>query len=590
MNFAKSWLVIIVFYAAFLAVSCSSSGGDPEPTIPPAPGNVQLTLSLEDVGIRVAWDWALSQQQTLSLFREAVGSGGGEVEVFSNTQALVTSFQDELSNHGTYRYTVDVLDGNNDVVATGEATMYFPNREVVATNLQTVAQPIRFPTVFDANGDGFIEVLGSENIDGQLIPISPADQGLEAMFAQGRVWRDQRAADFDGDGDWDVLCNGYANVHDAQTRAMLFLNDGTGFFEEDATFAAMDMRGFGETILVFDMDNDGDLDVFLPYYTHNDPSEQNYLLENLGNGKFQDIALTAGVAMIDHPAGLKVEGAHAADVNDDGWIDFIVGNRYFINTGQKRFEEVVAITGLPARFDEGLSFLDFNADGHLDIVTHHPQQGPHLYVRVDETHQNGLPVPVYAFEDAFPSDISYFNSYGLKVGDFNNDGLPDIDLASGPSGDSVFLVNFRTHYQRHPLLTNAWVGASAFADFDGDGRMDIVRRWGDRVALQTNTTDIEANRLIRVRVLGHNGAFNQQGRPVRLTTGLNPNFIVTQVVESGSGFLSQSQYDLYLGTLYPGEHELTITFATGQASFEVNPGDAIRVFADGQIQPIEPSL
>src|SRR5207249_6406825 len=120
----------------------------------------------------------------------------------------------------------------------------------------------------DLNGDGWNDLLGALN-DGQgnLVPQSRTALGLGALFANGRVNRETVVADFNGDGLLDVLGNTYSYAEDTNSMALLFFNNGNGTFTEDPTFRAMNLRGHGETIVVADFNNDGALDVFLPYYT-----------------------------------------------------------------------------------------------------------------------------------------------------------------------------------------------------------------------------------------------------------------------------------------------------------------------------------
>ena len=92
--------------------------------------------------------------------------------------------------------------------------------------------------------------------------------------------------------------------------------------------AALGIRGFGETILAADFDNDGDVDVFLPHYTHINGG-RNWLLINDGHGQFHDVAAAAGVAINRF---FPPEGAQAIDVDDDGWLDIIVAGHLYITT------------------------------------------------------------------------------------------------------------------------------------------------------------------------------------------------------------------------------------------------------------------
>src|SRR4029453_9802409 len=107
------------------------------------------------------------------------------------------------------------------------------------------------------------------------------------------------------------VCNTYSDINNAASFARLFFGNGAGGFVEDQRFAALDIRGYGETILAAAFNNDGQVALFIPYYSHNDPREHSYLLLNSGTGRFTDIADAAGVALRGVPSVNRVEGAQA---------------------------------------------------------------------------------------------------------------------------------------------------------------------------------------------------------------------------------------------------------------------------------------
>src|SRR5262249_42756363 len=118
--------------------------------------------------------------------------------------------------------------------------------------------PVEFtPNVADFNGDGWNDILGAQNNQaGQLVFQDPNRIGLGEIFGN-RLFRDQVVADFNGDGIPDVVCNTYASANDPNSTALLFLGDGDGTYREDPAFAALNLRGRGETIVVADFANNG---------------------------------------------------------------------------------------------------------------------------------------------------------------------------------------------------------------------------------------------------------------------------------------------------------------------------------------------
>src|SRR5437667_1691047 len=176
----------------------------------------------------------------------------------------------------------------------GQTITFIPSSQPVSSSFASVS-------VVDINGDGWLETLGTLNDkSGNLISLLPSDIGLDEIFVPGRP-NDIRVADFNGDGCPDLIIEGYSSTHD-DTRALLYFNDCDGRFKQDSSFAELNYRGRGEGLVLADFNNDGYLDIFLPYYTFQPctdafcpNSAQSYLLLNDGRGHFRDVAKPAGV-------------------------------------------------------------------------------------------------------------------------------------------------------------------------------------------------------------------------------------------------------------------------------------------------------
>lgn len=333
-----------------------------------------------------------------------------------------------------------------------------------------------------------------------------------------------------------------------------------------------------------DFNNDGSVDLFIPYYSFNSASEHSYLLINDGAGHFTDVADTAGVALRNVPAGIRPEGAQAIDFNMDGLIDLYVAGHLFINNGDLTFTDIAPNTGLPTLFDEGAKFLDWNNDGNLDLLIHNPTLGPSVYT--------------FDGQQFFKSDIvptlTYGGSFGANVYDLNNDGFEDIVLAGGNIFDTVVLLNNGSAFERATGTgIDAWGNdCLAFADVDKDGRIDILKR--DLKPSQPprpvklhharNQTRIPAMSQITLEIVGENGEHNQFGRVVKIEPRSRPDIVMTRVVDGGSGYLSQGQYELLVGTPFPGVHDVEVYFPGRIVTFSIDPAQAKRVYPSGRVQ------
>jgi hypothetical protein len=484
--------------------------------------------------------------------------------------------------------------------------------------------------VGDIDSDGFVEPLGTRNDGfGTLVPINPA--GLETLVSplasreqhSGRANRDTRFADFDNDGVSDIISNTYDCVDplNQDDIARLYKNNSDGSFTEvlnpfrDLSGKPITIQGRGETIVVADFNNDGFLDIFLPYYSYDskdaDPdgppgaicanSKQSYLLLNDGTGHFVDVADEAGVSLRNWPLPFQVEGAQAVDFYDDGLIDLYGGSHLFINTGITNgiphFVDVAAPLGLPLFADEGAKFIDAYNDGFLDLVLFDPNKGPTLFKFGG---RRFVRQPT-----AFPPD-TYVAAVGINAYDINGDGLEDLITSGGGNCDPKIFLNTGSGFKRVSPQPRPFTldksddpfsgfcfadGAVAFGDLNNDGKIDVVWTTFIRALTFTNNTKI-AGSVFSVEVLGANGECNQQGRVIRVSPQSRPDVIFTRVVDSGSGYLTQNQYPLLIASPYSEQHVVTIvlpqTFNSNKLariSFTISPGQRARVFAPSVSNP-----
>jgi len=508
--------------------------------------------------------------------------------------------------------------------------------------VQNVSTPVAPAVVADLNGDGWLETVGTANDGaGNLLPVDPSTEGLDGLLIDGRP-DDLRVADFNGDGSPDLIAQGYSST-DVDTRALLYFDDGTGHFQEGPAFAAFDFRGRGEGLVVADFNNDGYVDIFLPYYDFEpctDPecpnAPQAYLLLNDGTGHFREAAAAAGVDFTAAP-GIQPEGAEAADIDDNGLVDLYVGGHLLLNesvdaNGVPHFQDCSC--GLPAppaqefpgagnRADEGFKFLDWNNDGLLDMVVQNwgggppppfgppPPDGPTLYHNVgtatlpsfvaQSTATDGTGHPFFSTGAPDYQPVPFQSSFGLNAYDLNNDGREDIITAASGSGSPAYPATFFRNTGHDfeqlspPDVPQLFFGQIAFGDINRDGKIDVLYSWPgfNQPYYLINQSPARANTFVSIEMLGPTGERNQQGRVVRVRpqVSLGPQPVTyTRVVDGGSGYHAQSQYALLVGTPYPGPHSVSALYGnpgggTTTVTFTMDPGQYARVFAPSAQNP-----
>jgi hypothetical protein len=173
--------------------------------------------------------------------------------------------------------------------------------------------------------------------------------------------------DYDHDGDLDLFVPNQGGENN-----FLYRNEGSGAFTRITSGGIVNDGGDSKACSWADIDNDGDLDLFV---ANADPSpgENNFLYRNEGNGTFTKI--TTGDIVND--AGTS-RGNGWADIDNDGDLDLFVANGGFGGGGEKNFLYLNEGDGTFTRIltnaivsdsgrSIGSSWGDYDHDGDLDL-------------------------------------------------------------------------------------------------------------------------------------------------------------------------------------------------------------------------------
>ena len=274
----------------------------------------------------------------------------------------------------------------------------------------------------------------------------------------------------------------------------------------------------GSGALFFDYDIDGHLDLYIVNAAHIPPpldgkavhteeSPQNRLYRNNGSSTFTDVTREAGVGDTGYGVGCA-----AADINNDGYPEIYVTNygpnRLYYNNGDGTFTDITQEAGVgDKRWGTSCAFLDYDVDGDVDLyVVNYMKfsiaenrwwetRGIRTYCsptdQIAGSHFVSEPDVLYrnngngTFTDVTENaDISH-RALGLAVavGDYDNDGYPDLHVANDMEADLFYHNNGDGTFTETADLTgtgydgNGFPGSgmgNAFGDYDNNGYLDLV--------------------------------------------------------------------------------------------------------------------
>jgi hypothetical protein len=271
-----------------------------------------------------------------------------------------------------------------------------------------------------------------------------------------------------------VLCHDIAGALDYCGPASypaqpdrLYRNRGDGTFEDLTAAAGLAVPGRPTLgVVTADFDGDGWADI----YVAND-GEANNLWINRRDGTFSDEALLAGCSVNASGKAEGSMGVDAADLDNDGDLDIFMThliaetNTLFLNEGGGLFRDQTAATGLaaPSRAHTsfGTGFFDYDNDGWLDLIAVNG-----AVKKIEALARESDPYPVHEpnqlfhnlgngrFEEVGERAGGAFAlsevSRGALLGDVDNDGDPEVVVANN-NGPARLLINNLGHHKH-------WIG------------------------------------------------------------------------------------------------------------------------------------
>ncbi len=382
--------------------------------------------------------------------------------------------------------------------------------------------------------------------------------------------------DYDGDGHPDLYVTCYGSN-------ILYKNLGDGTFRDVTREAGVDDARWSSGAAFLDYDRDGKLDLFVENYVvyrvedHRPASingiptypfpdlydpEGCSLLRNRGDGTFENVSESSGIAAVKG----KGLGVLVADLDGDGDADIYCAddtthNRLFENLGNGRFQDVGLVSGAGYSSEGressgmGVDAADLDGDGTLDIVVTNFQNEANSIYRCDGRLSY---TEISSRSGTARASLSTLG-FGVRLFDFDGDGVQDLVVANGHIYDNAPLVDppatfaqpalcFRglggarfedVGAKEPPELTRPRVGRGlATADLDGDGDPDLVfANLGAAPAIFENDGG-NRRAWVAVQAVGTRRDATAIGARIRVEAGGKRQF---SEVRSGGSYLSQSE-------------------------------------------------
>ncbi len=304
---------------------------------------------------------------------------------------------------------------------------------------------------YDGDGDLDIYLLGQLGQPNRLFrnDLDTGQKRFTDVTAQAGVGdlgesRVAHFVDLDNDGRLDLLLVNDDDGSGAYPPSTIYRNNGDGTFTDVTAGSGFRPVGFLRCgAALADYDRDGLVDVYVTNWgmemgtgTANFPGS-NRLYRNLGNFKFQDVTLAAGLGTLARDSFSAI----FFDFNDDLYPDLFVAvdhtsDEFYWNTAGRFSNATLAVGATHTGNDMGLACSDFDNDGDLDVYATNITDPSGVFgtTRYNALNLNASGATgVTHFSDqasAFGLQDTYWG-WGVKFTDVDNDGDLDVVAVTG---------------------------------------------------------------------------------------------------------------------------------------------------------------
>jgi Flp pilus assembly protein TadD len=460
------------------------------------------------------------------------------------TQSKIgTIFSDNYGEQGHYALAEDMA-GPPAVISAMIPVIFAPlSFTVVSQSGRHSLADNAGACILDLEGNGQKDIVSMHSganaidtyrvsLDGALVKMDAKTSGL-SLPGNGIACA---VGDYDNDGLPDLAVA-------VEDRVAIFHNLGHGKFADATSAVGIRSLNHPAGLTFVDFDHDGDLDLFITGANFGPGGGSNVLWRNNGNSTFTERTGPTGLA-----GSVTSTGTILSDINNDRAVDLLVTGQgtspmIFENQREGAFKTVALYdSSLPAT--RGISILDFNKDGWMDVaVTHAGSPGLTLWKNVEGKHFERVSVPI--------GDVA--GAWGLTAIDFDNDGWIDLAVIVDTHRGARLRVLRNCGAKGFEDVTKALKledldlsGAKSVigADIDGDGAPDLIVARGSMTPLVLRNIGGNKNHSLRIALTGLADNKSAIGTKVEvLANGSKQKFEVA----GSSGYLSQGPTDILVG-------------------------------------------
>lgn len=290
----------------------------------------------------------------------------------------------------------------------------------------------------------------------QSFTVGSLDFTLNDSDIPAALYANAQFGDIDNDNDLDIVLIGRIQ-HDDQ--AQIYINTGNGNYLLDDQIS-LPYLSYRINLLLFDADNDNDIDMFLGGEYYDEP-----LYINNGQGKFESVETDI--------SGTYYGNYAAGDYNNDGKTDILSLHLNDIalleNSGDYEFD-ISQNANLGWVIYGDAEWADLNNDSYADLVVSGDNKNVTVYLNNRGTGDDiftSIELPI----EMIHSDISII--------DVNNDGFRDISLigeSEGKPSSAIFKNldgNSFIENDENPIPP-VYKGDHKWIDYNTDGMYDIL--------------------------------------------------------------------------------------------------------------------